>query len=101
MRFNSGILNKTYGYVTPSKSNFKIERLKSNGRKLHFIRQGGEAGKDLVSKTAAEHGVSLHDASVMLSQIKISVEYSKPSLYPIYVKAENYGQISLKVRRRV
>lgn len=97
--FEMNFLNEEHGFVTASNKNWKIETLSSNGRKFHFVRLSGERGKKLVSTTAAYHGLTHQDASVMLSEIKFKVLYSELDKFTIYVKIDNGKQISVKVNR--
>lgn len=97
--FEMSFLNEEHGFVTASNTNWKIETLNSNGRKFHFVRLSGERGKKLVYTTAANHGLTHQDASVMLSEIKFKVLYSELDKFTIYVKIDNGKQISVKVNR--
>lgn len=97
VRFRLEILKKIYGFMTHENSNWRIKTLESKGRKLHFIRQSGDKGKELISDTATNYGLSRHSAAVMLSAIKFNVAYSKPRKYFIGLKADNGRIIHLEV----
>lgn len=95
MRFELKVQESTGRFVTRCNTDWKLETLPSNGRKFHFIRQSGEAGKKLVAATAERHGLPLHDASEMLSKIEFGVTYSEPLQYPIHINIGNSRSITL------
>lgn len=95
--FDLNVFSNWYGFVIASNSRSKIETLKSNGRKLHFISQPGKRGQELVLNSVGLHPQSRENDSVMLSQIKFNVMYSWPSEYTIYVKTENGAKTPLRV----
>ncbi|XP_037039061.1 polyubiquitin-like [Bradysia coprophila] len=95
--FAMTILDESHAFMIRPHRNGEIETLTSNGRKLHFIRQSGHEGRKLVSSTATNHGLTRHEASVMLSEVKFRVSYSERKKYLITVRIDHGKTILIDV----
>jgi hypothetical protein len=55
-----------------------MEALYSNSRKLHFLSQNTELGKQLVAETADKHNISYGEAAAICCKIEFTFEVEKP-----------------------
>jgi hypothetical protein len=72
-----------YDYYVGPREIWTMEALYSNGRKLHFLSQNTELGKQLVAETADKHNISYGEAAAICCKIEFTFEVEKEAEKPI------------------
>lgn len=73
--YDVAINEREWKFIIPAKEKGKHENLETNGRKLHFLSQDTELGREIVTATARKYKTTTEAASISCSEIKITVNY--------------------------
>lgn len=69
--------NGFYDYYIGAREVWTMEALYTRGRKLHFISEKSEEGKDVIQKTAEEYDISYSESAAICSRIEFILEAEK------------------------